>query len=343
MKNIFITGESGTIPIAIQKIVNDNKNELIAIANSQLNDNFDYDKYKTHQSFKIRKPEIDFLDREKLFKIFKEKFNSYTEITHVIHSGAYVGTDFCSANPLDAIRTNVEGTKNIVDICNEFNIKLIYFSTTAIFDPKDYSEDKPITEHTKIDPQTLYGITKYAGEMIVEKECKVPFTIVRPVFGFSDYPDDLHSALTKVIYNTIYNLKNNTNIKLNVLLNRNIKKSYTRVENIAQCVLDIIKHDYFNKVFNVGINYKEATNWDWMFFLIEQEIYRQFNSKYEHYQINDKFNIIFHHQKDYLHYHNIDDAKLFKYGLSFKNDLELGIEKTVKSCIENIDIKPYWI
>ncbi len=342
MKAIFITGESGTIPMAIQRIVVDK--HLTAIVNSQLSDNFDYDKYKTHQSFKIRKPEIDFLNRELLFKIFKEKFDSYNEITHIIHSGAYVGTDFCAANPLDAIRTNIEGTKNIVDICNTFNIKLIYFSTTAIFDPKDYSEDKPITENTKINPQTLYGITKYAGEMIVEKECKALFTIVRPVFGFSDYPDDLHSALTKIIYNIIYNLKNNTNIKLDVLLNRNINKSYTRVENIADCVLNIIRNDYFLNVFNIGINYKESVDWYYLFEVIKDEIL-VFQEHFENLQNLENIysNIVFYHKKDYLHYHNIDDAKLFKYGLSFKNDLRQGIRKTIYSCIKNLNIKPYWI
>ena len=62
-------------------------------------------KYKKHRSFSVREPEIDFLDRDLLFNkldfIWKK-----TDI--IIHSGAFVGTDFCqqdqqaaNAHPLE--------------------------------------------------------------------------------------------------------------------------------------------------------------------------------------------------------------------------------------------------
>ena len=129
-QNIFITGESGTIPLALQRLVS--KNRKFDICNSQLEDPYRLDIFKEHQSFSVRKPEIDFLDRDLIFSTLSE---FWEEIDIIIHSGAYVGTDYCLEKPQNAIQANVEGTNNIVELCNEYNIKLVYFSTTAIYDP----------------------------------------------------------------------------------------------------------------------------------------------------------------------------------------------------------------
>ena len=319
-KRIFITGESGVIPQAIQALCKaSNKYEVI---NSNLNP--DLNGLRLHQSFKVRHPEIDFTND----KIIEEAFRK-TQPEIVIHSGAYVGTDYCASSKDEAVRSNVYGTQKIVNLCNEYGCKLIYFSTTAIFDPKAYGRHKYMTGQTRIDPQTLYGITKYAGELIVKNLCKTDFTIVRPVFGFGDYPDDLHSALTKYIYSIM-----NGN-PLTILLNRKIGKNYFRVENIAQIVMNIIDQDYFgSSILNIGENYDLRKNWDVIDEIIEMKLGKFDNSK-----------ITFVPGKDYLHWHNIDNAKLKKLGL-YQNlpiTFEKGIEMTIKSVKENLDKKPYWI
>lgn len=337
---IFITGESGTIPMAIQKIA-ENKKEY-EIINNQLKENL-LTPLKKHQSFKVRKPEIDFLDRNLLFseKMYEEAWKD-TDV--IIHSGAFVGTDFCQSNPNLAIQTNVIGTQNIVDVCNKFGIKLVYLSTTAIFDPNDYSEQKPIREHTKINPQTIYGITKYAGELIVKNTFNGPHLILRPVFGFGNYPDDLHSALTKVIYTLYRNQIKKEDINLKVLLNKKIKKSYTRVENIANSILKIISYSddktLWCKQYNIGENVGQALDWHDLFdiiFSLDNDLTFKPN------------NIKFFEDEDYLHWHNIDDMQLMVHDLDFKKlgedyiDIKNGIQKTMDSVKNNIDEVPYWI
>jgi len=317
-KRIFITGESGVIPKAIMALC-ENSNHVVV--NTHLNK--DLDGLRWHQSFKVRHPEIDFTNDSIIEEAFRR---SQPEI--VIHSGAYVGTDYCASSKDEAVRSNVYGTQKIVDLCNEHGCKLIYFSTTAIFDPKAYNKYKYMTGQTRIDPQTLYGITKYAGELIVKNLCKTPFTIVRPVFGFGDYPDDLHSALTKYIYSII-----NGN-PLTILLNRKIGKNYFRVENIAQIVMNIINQNYFGSIFNIGENYDLRKNWNEIDEVIESKLGKFDNSK-----------ITFVPEKDYLHWHNIDNRNLKTLGLYHDLPImfEQGIEMTIKSVKENLDKKPYWI
>lgn len=347
MKKIYITGESGTIPMQMQRIAEKFDFEVV---NSQVYECQLYP-YKTHQSFKVRKPELDFLSVEALSHV------PWDDLDLVIHSGAFVGTDFCSSDPSLAIQTNVTGTQNIVDFCNKYDIPLIYLSTTAILDPSDYSKVNPMTESTKINPQTLYGVTKYAGELIVKNTCKTKRLVVRPVFGFGNYPDDLHSALTKVIYVMYKNITQNTKHKLKVLLDRGIAKSYTRVENIATCILMFAQRMLENRLpaiidscgaYNIGENYTDAKTWFEIFDFISYHFAaKSICTPDTFFKRIDEW-IGFNRTKDYLHYHNMSDENLRKLKLDFQSipgyiSFESGVKMTIESTIQNIGMEPYWL
>jgi len=341
--NIFITGESGTIPMALQRLAT---NFNCKVLNTQLEDNF-LTELKKHQSFKVRKPELDFLDRD----LFLNNQQLWDQTDLIVHSGAFVGTDFCNSDPTLAIRTNVEGTQNIVDVCNLYDIPLIYLSTTAILDPEDYGDSKPMSEITEINPQTLYGITKYAGELIVQNTCKTEKLILRPVFGFGNYPDDLHSALTKIIYVIYRNLKVEET-ELTVLLDKNIPKSYTRVENIATCILQfapkVLTSDCTDRTINIGEDYRKALNWYSLREIISYQFaIKNICSQREAQKYFDDC-ISFSPDQDYLHYHNIDNEFLKSFGQDFDSQenyisISQGISYTLDSVIDNFDKEPYWL
>ena len=62
-----------------------------------------------------------------------------------------------------SIDTNIIGTSNIVKICSEFNIKLIYFSTGYVYEGKkgNYKESDPVL------PINNYAWSKLGGECAV--------------------------------------------------------------------------------------------------------------------------------------------------------------------------------
>ena len=84
----------------------------------------------------------------------------------VIHLGAYTNVDNAEDEPEKAYKINVEGTKNVSEICKKNNITLLYISTDYVFDG---------TKHTKYstvdmpNPINIYGKTKFEGEEAVKK------------------------------------------------------------------------------------------------------------------------------------------------------------------------------
>ena len=65
-------------------------------------------------------------------------------------------------NISNSISTNIIGTSNVVKICSQYNIKLIYFSTNYVYPGKkgDYSENDPVL------PINNYALSKFGGECI---------------------------------------------------------------------------------------------------------------------------------------------------------------------------------
>lgn len=81
----------------------------------------------------------------------------------MLHAAAIVSSLACEIAGPNTIDVNVKGTYNVVTACKELGVKLVYFSSSAIYDP--YAK-RPITEESPINPHTIYPTTKYAGELL---------------------------------------------------------------------------------------------------------------------------------------------------------------------------------
>lgn len=66
-------------------------------------------------------------------------------------------------NPELAWRVNMKGLRNILDCCVEAGVKKLFFpSTIAVFGPTSPQINTP--QHCCMEPNTIYGISKQAGE-----------------------------------------------------------------------------------------------------------------------------------------------------------------------------------
>lgn len=121
--------------------------------------------------------EMDITDANKVNEVITS--NNYDA---VIHCAAWTAVDKAEDNVALCTKVNVNGTRNIAEVCNRLDIPMMYFSTDYVFDGEG---DKPYAEYDKRMPLNVYGQTKYEGELEVEKLKKYFIIRISWVFGLN--------------------------------------------------------------------------------------------------------------------------------------------------------------
>ncbi len=99
----------------------------------------------------------------------------------VIHCAAYTAVDAAEDNLEICRKVNAEGTRNIAKICKEMDIKMMYISTDYVFNGQG---ERPWEPDDHREPISVYGLTKYEGEIAVEHALEKYFIVrIAWVFG----------------------------------------------------------------------------------------------------------------------------------------------------------------
>ena len=120
-----------------------------------------FKKFKTN--YKIYYPNKKKLNINKLYSI--KKYVNKIKPDYLIHCAALSRPMSIHDQDINkSIDTNIIGTSNIVKICNEYKIKLIYFSTNYVYPGTkgNYKENDPVM------PINKYAISKLGGECAVQ-------------------------------------------------------------------------------------------------------------------------------------------------------------------------------
>jgi dTDP-4-dehydrorhamnose reductase len=120
-------------------------------------------KYPEHQIIKTNRYNMNITGFESVIQYIKQANPDV-----VIHCAAMTNVDLCESKPDLAFEINHIGTDNIAVACHSFNVRMIYISTDYVFSgTKKY----PYVEDDVVDPQTVYGRSKLAGEIQVIENC----------------------------------------------------------------------------------------------------------------------------------------------------------------------------
>jgi len=162
-KNILVTGGGGSIGGEIcRQLLRNNPNELFILGHGE-NSVFEItaelkSKYPVH---KITPIIADVSDHQRLINIFQ-----HNKIDFIFHAAAHKHVPLMEEHPYEAIKNNVLGTKNLVDVAVRFDIeKMIMIST-----------DKAVN------PTNVMGASKRTSEMVVigaAKKHNKKFSVVR--------------------------------------------------------------------------------------------------------------------------------------------------------------------
>ena len=100
---------------------------------------------------------IDILDAKKLFEVVKKH-----QVKEVYLLAALLSAT-AEKNPAFAWKLNMDGLFNVLDLAKEQHISKVYWpSSIAVFGPTTPRKATP--QYTVMEPSTVYGISKLAGE-----------------------------------------------------------------------------------------------------------------------------------------------------------------------------------
>lgn len=123
----------------------------------------------------------------------------------LIHAAGHVGSEHS-----DEIiwKTNVEATYDLIRYLNKnvSSCRIVYISSGAVYS----MQSGEVTHGSNISPESLYGLSKYLSEQIIEKTAQAESVIIRLFFPFGP-----GQRSPRLIPTLIHKIKNSQPIELN--------------------------------------------------------------------------------------------------------------------------------
>jgi len=164
----------------------------------------------------------------------------------IFHLAALIGIPYSYVSPLAYIKTNIEGTYNILEAAKNLKTKKIFItSTSEVYGSAKYL---PIDENHPLQPQSPYSASKIAADNLAlsyHNSFDLPVNILRPfnVYG----PRQSQRAIIPTLIRQIMNSKNNGYIEVGNIFPR---REFNYVSDVCEGFLSSIKLHFLYHLFN---------------------------------------------------------------------------------------------
>jgi len=143
-----------------------------------------------------------------------------------------------------AVCTNLHGLNNVVQLCKQFDSKLVYFSTSEVYGPKEYMSEDDVD----LQPNNRYGLTKLLGEKLVEYEvahCGLRAVTLRPFMMYDENEDigDHRSAMIRFVQGLHAGER--------IEVHKNCKRGWLHVSDAVVAIERAMDVDYYCAI-NIG-------------------------------------------------------------------------------------------
>ncbi|MBT7040945.1 MAG: SDR family NAD(P)-dependent oxidoreductase [Bacteroidetes bacterium] len=241
MKKILITGATGFIGSHLTEYLVEKGFNVVAFDRYNSNNHWGWlenSKYK--DDFQIILGDIR--DYDSVSKAMKD-------CDSVIHLAALIGIPYSYVSPLAYIRTNIEGTYNVLEASKNLELEQVLITSTS--ETYGTAQYVPIDEKHSLVGQSPYSASKIAADQLAVsyfKSFELPVKIVRP---FNTYgPRQSARAIIPTIISQLLNGK--IEIELGSL---SPTRDLTFVKDTCAGFEEIYKSDsLFGDVTNIGMN-----------------------------------------------------------------------------------------
>ena len=244
-KKILITGGTGFIGSHLCEFFL--KRDYLVTVFDRYNHNYDLGNLQNSEF--IKKFKFIFGDLRDFDSVYKSTKN----IDAVFHLGAIGGIPYSYFSPQAYIRTNIDGTYNILEACRLNKVKQIILTSTS--EVYGTAQKIPINEIHPLVAQSPYAASKIAADQLAisyYKSYNLSLKIARP-FNVFGPRQSLRAIIPTIINQALHSKKY---IKLG---NIYTSRDYTYVDDVCDAFLQIYKlKNSFGIPFNIGtgIDYK---------------------------------------------------------------------------------------
>ena len=240
-KKILITGATGFIGSHLAEYFCESGSSVIAFDRYNPNNNWGWletSKYKNDLKVVLG----DIRDYDSVYKAMEG-------IDIVFHLSALIGIPYSYFSPLAYVRTNIEGTYNILEAAKRLDVEQVLITSTS--ETYGTAQYIPIDELHPLIGQSPYSASKIAADQLAisyYRSFNLPIKIVRP---FNTYgPRQSARAIIPTIISQLLNGKNNIELG-----NLTPTRDLTFVKDTCSAFLAIYKSkDLLGEVVNIGMN-----------------------------------------------------------------------------------------
>lgn len=155
-------------------------------------------------------------------------FFESNRIDWCINCAAYTAVDNAESDIENAKKANSLGAKQLAEVCENNNVKIIHISTDFVFEGL---KNKAYTEYDKTNPISVYGKTKRNGELEVIKANPKHF-IIRTSWLYSEFNNNFMKTMLRL---------SEDRDELNIVSDQIGTPTYGI--DLAQAILEIIKQN----------------------------------------------------------------------------------------------------
>ncbi len=249
MNKILITGGAGFIGAHLaNKLSKSKKNKILVV-----------DSLKSKGGIPYLSPRNKFIKGDITKKKILKKIEKWKPEV-IYHLAAQSGSEGAYDNPKEDLLTNALGTYLLAELAKKIKCKkFIYTSTVAVYG----NNKKYISERSEIRPDSIYGVSKYAGELFLRQlliNTKVKTYIFRifNTYGPGENLNNLKKGMVSIYSGYVW--------KNRKIIVKGSLKRFRDLIYITDCV-DILKKSMYIKlknkdeIFNLssGIKYDVKT------------------------------------------------------------------------------------
>ena len=242
MKKVLITGGTGFIGSHLAEYLINKKFKVTVF--DRYNPNYNLGNLQNSQ----HKDKIKFIFGD--IRDYDSTNRAIKDNDIIIHLAALIGIPYSYFSPLAYVKTNIEGTYNVLEsVKSNKKKKVIITSTSEVYGTAEYT---PIDEKHPLNPQSPYSASKIAADNLALSyyySFKTPVTLIRPFNTFG--PRQSERAIIPSIINQILRSKDNS-ISLGNLYPR---REFNFVEDVCEGYYKALNKNNFGETINIGNGY----------------------------------------------------------------------------------------